>query len=102
MPVGGWEVYSFETVPVDMGGTGYGTFEVNRAIIQKGLSEQLVYYWFEQRGKRMTNDFKAKMSVVYDGLTIDRTDGAIVRYITPILKDEPEGSDDERLQRLMR
>ncbi len=102
LPVGGWEVYSFETVPVDMGGTGYGTFEVNRAIIQKGLSEQLVYYWFEQRGKRMTNDFKAKMSVVYDGLTIDRTDGAIVRYITPILKDEPEGSADERLQRLMR
>jgi exosortase D (VPLPA-CTERM-specific) len=102
LPVGGWEVYSFETVPVDMGVTGYGTFEVNRAIIQKGLSEQLVYYWFEQRGKRMTNDFKAKMSVVYDGLTIDRTDGAIVRYITPILKDEPEGSADERLQRLMR
>jgi exosortase D (VPLPA-CTERM-specific) len=102
LPVGGWEVYSFETVPVDMGGTGYGTFEVNRAIIQKGLSEQLVYYWFEQRGKRMTNDFKAKMSVVYDSLTIDRTDGAIVRYITPILKDEPEGSADERLQRLMR
>ena len=102
LPVGGWEIYSFETVPVDMSGTVYGTFEVNRAVIQKGLSEQLVYYWFEQRGKRMTNDFKAKMSVVYDSLTIDRTDGAIVRYITPILKDEPEGAADARLQRLMR
>ena len=102
LPVGGWEIYSFETVPVDMSGTVYGTFEVNRAVIQKGLSEQLVYYWFEQRGKRMTNDFKAKMSVVYDSLTIDRTDGAIVRYITPILRDEPEGAADARLQRLMR
>ncbi len=102
LPVGGWEIYSFEAVPVDMEGTGYGTFEVNRAVIQRGLSEQLVYYWFEQRGKRMTNDFKAKMSVVYDSLTIDRTDGAIVRYITPILKDEPEGTADARLQRLMR
>ncbi|MAU53317.1 MAG: VPLPA-CTERM-specific exosortase XrtD [Roseovarius sp.] len=102
LPSGGWEIFSFETVPVEMEGTGYGRFEVNRAVIQKGLSEQLVYYWFEQRGKRMTNDFKAKMSVVYDSLTIDRTDGAIVRYITPILKDEPEGAADERLQRLMR
>ncbi len=102
LPVGGWEIYSFETVPVDMGSTGYGAFEVNRAVIQKGLSEQLVYYWFEQRGKRMTNDFKAKMSVVYDSLTIDRTDGAIVRYITPILKGEPEGAADARIQRLMR
>jgi len=102
LPVGGWEIYSFQTVPMDMDGTGYGTFEVNRAVIQRGLSEQLVYYWFEQRGKRMTNDFKAKMSVVYDSLTIDRTDGAIVRYITPILKTEPEGAADERLQRMMR
>jgi exosortase D (VPLPA-CTERM-specific) len=102
LPAGGWEIFSFESVPVDMSGTGYDTFNVNRAVIQQGLSQQLVYYWFEQRGKRMTNDFKAKMSVVYDSLMIDRTDGAIVRYITPILKDEPEGTADERLQRLMR
>ncbi len=102
LPVGGWEIYSFETVPINMAGTGYGTFDVNRAVIQKGLSQQLVYYWFEQRGKRMTNDFKAKMSVVYDSLVIDRTDGAIVRYITPIRPNEPEGAADARLQRLMR
>ena len=102
LPAGGWEIYSFETVPVDMSGTGYGTFQVNRAVIQKGLSEQLVYYWFEQRGRRITNDFKAKISVVYDSLTIDRTDGAMVRYITPIRTNEPEGAADERLQRLMR
>lgn len=102
LPAGGWEIYSFETVPVDMSGTGYGTFEVNRAVIQKALSKQLVYYWFEQRGKRMTNDFTAKMSVVYDSLMIDRTDGAIVRYITPILEGEQDGAADARLQRLMR
>jgi hypothetical protein len=47
-------------------------------------------------------DFNSNMSVVYYGLTIDRTDGAIVRYITPILKGEPKGAADERLQRLMR
>ena len=50
----------------------------------------------------MTNDFHAKMSVVYDSLMIDRTDGAMVRYITPIRENEPEGAADDRLQRLMR
>ncbi|WP_050929929.1 VPLPA-CTERM-specific exosortase XrtD [Aestuariivita boseongensis] len=102
LPVGGWEIFRFETVPLDMEGTGYGTFNVNRAIIQKGLSKQLVYYWFEQRGKRITNDFKAKMSVVYDSIVMDRTDGALVRYITPMLPGEPEAAADERLQRMMR
>lgn len=50
----------------------------------------------------MTNDFKAKISVVYDSLMIDRTDGAMVRYITEIRDGEPQGAADDRLQSLMR
>jgi hypothetical protein len=50
----------------------------------------------------MTNDFKAKISVVHDSLMIDRTDGAMVRDTTPIRDDEPEGAADARIQRLMR
>jgi exosortase len=82
--------------------TPFGDFAVNRAIIRKGMEEQLVYYWFEQRGRRITNDFVAKMTVVYDSLMIDRTDGAIVRFITPIDPAEPEGAADARLQDFMR
>ncbi len=102
LPVGGWEVFSLEPHAVDMRDAGYGQFEVNRAVIQKGVSHQLVYYWFEQRGKRMTNDYKAKASVVYDSLTIGRTDGALVRFVTPIHADEGEDAADQRLQGFMR
>jgi len=101
LPVGGWEVFNLEPYKVDITASGYGEFEVNRAVIQKGLSKQLVYYWFEQRGKRMTNDFKAKASVIYDSLTMGRTDGALVRYVTPINESETEAAADMRLQRLM-
>jgi len=101
LPVGGWEVYSLEPYEVDMTGTVYGTFNVNRAVIEKGLSRQLVYYFFEQRGKRMTNDFKAKASVIYDSFTIGRTDGAMVRFVTPISADETEADADRRLQDMM-
>ena len=64
LPVGGWEVFSIDPTPVSIPDTVYGDFTVNRAVIQKGLSKQLVYYWFEQRGQRMTNDYAAKVSVV--------------------------------------
>lgn len=101
LPVGGWEVFSLEPYRVDMSGTGYGAFDVNRAVIQKGLSKQVVYYWFEQRGKRMTNDFKAKASVLYDSLTMGRSDGALVRYVTPIRAGETEADADARLQEFM-
>ena len=101
LPVGGWEVYSIDPTPVSMPDTVYGDFELNRAVIEKGLSRQLVYYWFEQRGKRMTNDYLAKIDVVYDSLTIGRTDGAMVRFVTPINRNETEADADARMQAFM-
>jgi exosortase D (VPLPA-CTERM-specific) len=101
LPVGGWEVFSIDPVTVSMPGTVYGTFTLNRAVIQKGLSKQLVYYWFEQRGKRMTNDYAAKASVIWDSLTRGRTDGALVRFVTAIDDGEAEADADARLQRFM-
>ncbi|MBL4930085.1 VPLPA-CTERM-specific exosortase XrtD [Fuscibacter oryzae] len=101
LPVGGWEIFSLEPHTVTLPGTPYGTFQVNRAVIQKGLSKQLVYYWFEQRGKRMTNDVLAKVSVIADGVMLGRTDGALVRFTTPINPNETEADAEARLQRLM-
>ena len=97
LPVGGWEIFTLEPYDIDSGVAAYGTFTVNRAVIQKGLSKQLVYYWFEQRGKRQTSDFVAKMSVVADSLIMDRSDGALVRYVTPIMPDETDVQADARL-----
>lgn len=102
LPGGGWEIFSFAKQSVDMSSTPYGVFDVNRAVIQKGLSKQLVYYWFEQRGQRMTNDYLAKAGVVYDSLTIGRSDGAIVRFVSPISAKETEADADARIQRFMK
>lgn len=101
LPVGGWEMFSLQSVPVSVPGTVYGDFEVNRAVIQKGLDKQMVYYWFEQRGRRMTNDYAVKASVVWDGLTRGRADGALVRFVTPIGRGESEAEAEARLQALM-
>ncbi len=102
LPVGGWEIFSFDTHQVSFPDTIYGTFDLNRAVIQKGLDKQLVYYWFEQRGRRMTNDFSAKMAVLYDGFTMGRSDGAIVRFTTPIGRNETEEAAAARIEEMMR
>ena len=102
LPTGGWEVFSITPHQVDMTGTPYGRFFVNRAVIQKGTSRQLVYYWFEQRGKRMTNDYLAKASVVWDSLTRGRSDGALVRFVTPLAPGEAEEGAEARLEGFMR
>jgi exosortase D (VPLPA-CTERM-specific) len=90
IPAGGWEMSRIDetTVPVRLdGGPDGGTtraMPVNRAVIQKGLERQLVYYWFEQRGRRLTSDYAAKATTILDAITRGRTDGALVRLITPI------------------
>ena len=49
----------------------------------------------------MTNDYAAKASVVLDSLTRGRTDGALVRFVTPIGEGETEAEAEARMQRFM-
>ncbi|MBE9640445.1 VPLPA-CTERM-specific exosortase XrtD [Salipiger mangrovisoli] len=101
LPSGGWEISSLGPHEVQMPGTVYGSFTLNRAVIERQLDRQLVYYWFEQRGQRMTNDFATKLLVLRDSLLRGRTDGALVRFVTPIGRNETEAEADARLQAIM-
>jgi len=94
IPAGGWEMSSISQVEVTLETAPGQTMAVpvNRAVIQKGLDMQLVYYWFEQRGRRLTSDYYAKAVTVLDGVMLGRTDGGLVRLITPIL---PGGGGEE-------
>jgi exosortase D (VPLPA-CTERM-specific) len=100
LPAGGWEIFTLRPTEITLPGTSFGSFEVNRAVIQQGLNKQLVYYWFENRGRRLTNDFVAKFYTVADSMTMGRTDGALVRVITPI-GAEGEAAAEARLQRFL-
>lgn len=100
IPAGGWEMSRIARTEIALTEANgqETTVPVNRALIQKGLNKQLVYYWFQQRGRRLTDDYSAKASTVLDALTRGRTDGALVRIITPIRPGEPVEAADERLR----
>jgi exosortase D (VPLPA-CTERM-specific) len=100
LPGAGWEVFSIDPVEVTLPGTGFATFALNRAVIQKGLEKQLVYFWFEGRGRRLTSDFAAKFYTVADGMTMGRSDGGLVRVITPV-GPGGEAEADARLRRFL-
>ena len=66
-------------------------------MIQKGLDRQLVYFWFEGRGRRTSPTMSRPSSTMADSLTRGRTDGGLVRVITPI-DAAGEAAADARLQ----
>ena len=75
-------------------GTATGAVRLNRAVIRKGVETQLVWYWFAGRGRQITNDFAAKFAAMADGLATGRTDGGLVRLITPVGDGGVEAADD--------
>lgn len=102
IPTAGWEMAKLKSTEIFIEGSGWPRFPVNRAIIEKGLSQQLVYFWFEQRGRRLTNDYAAKAYTVWDSLAKGRTDGALVRVITPIAPGEKIETSEARLQNFLK
>jgi len=92
IPGDGWEITSLEQRNVDGASVSGQPLRVNRALIQKGDNRQLVYYWFQQRGRVLTNEYLVKWYLFWDALTRNRTDGALVRLVTNV---DPGGNLEE-------
>ncbi|MEM6483721.1 MAG: VPLPA-CTERM-specific exosortase XrtD [Pseudomonadota bacterium] len=98
MPGGGWEIAELSQISLG-GALGREAPQVNRVVIRMGSREQLVYYWFQQRGRVITNEYLAKWYLLVDGLTLSRSDGSLIRLVTPILESDVDGrAADVRIQ----
>jgi exosortase D (VPLPA-CTERM-specific) len=102
IPGDGWQITSFgqrEFPNLEIQGA---PLHINRAVIEKGEYKQLVYYWFQQRGRSMTNEYLVKWYLFYDAITMQRTDGALVRLVTSLDKGQDIAVADRRLQAFMK
>jgi len=97
LPGGGWQLRDFgqrELAGVRINGR---PLRVNRTLIQLGNQRELVYYWFQQRGRIVTNELAVKWYLFWDAVTRHRTDGALVRIITTVPLSTDESEADRRL-----
>ncbi len=94
IPGGGWKIQGIDRV--DVGGQ-----VVNRTRIQMGDNKQLVYYWFQQRGRVIASEYMVKWYLFWDSLTRNRSDGALVRYTTALGPNESWEEGDERIKGLI-
>lgn len=98
LPGGGWEIADFEAIQVaDSSGVA---IPVNRALITRGNERQLVYYWFEQRGRSLANEYLVKWYLLLDSVLTGRSDGALVRLISPVPVSGDIQSSEQNLRQL--
>jgi exosortase D (VPLPA-CTERM-specific) len=98
LPGGGWRLKEFSRRTLDGVSVAGQPLRVNRALIQLGDERQLVYYWFQQRGRVMTSEYFVKWFLFWDALTRNRTDGALVRLTTPVPPGEDAAAADAVLE----
>jgi EpsI family protein len=86
LPGSGWDPIrsGFATISV----AGERKIIVNEYVIQQDQNKQLVFYWYQGRGRVIASEYAGKFWMVADAISRNRTDGALVRLITPINDNE--------------
>jgi len=102
IPGDGWQITQFGQRYFPAIKLDGNAVQVNRAVIQKGESRQLVYYWFQQRGRIITNEYLVKWYLFYDAIAMNRTDGSLIRLVTSVGNAEDMEVADQRLQVFMK
>jgi EpsI family protein len=94
LPGAGWTFDSQKYADLkDINGKNY---KVGEYVISNGDSRQFVIYWYQAHGRSVPNEYLAKLYMVTDAIRTNRTDGALVRVITPIMPTEPLESARDR------
>jgi len=63
---------------------------VNEYVIQQDQNKQLVFYWYQGRGRVIASEYWGKFWMVADAISRDRTDSALIRLNTSMDDDETE------------
>jgi EpsI family protein len=94
MPGAGWNITRTSIEPVDVVENGKPTsINVIQLILEKGEQKQMVFYWFQSRGRVIASEYMQKIWLVIDSITKHRTDGSFVRLISPVTTDEAKALD---------
>jgi EpsI family protein len=89
MPGSGWDIIAHSVVDLDVSDPRQPPAKVNRMVIAKGEDRQMVYYWYQTQGRIIADDWQKIAYLSWDRARSGRTDGALVRFTTPIFhKDE--------------
>ena len=82
LPGAGW---TFESSKYTQMRAEDGTnYQVGEYVITNGETKQFVLYWYQAHGRSVANEYVSKFYLIADAMRYNRTDGALVRVITPI------------------
>jgi EpsI family protein len=97
----GWRFQEGQEINVDLPGYKDSPVRLNRTVLTSENSRRLMYFWFRCRGRNLINAYELKFFNFWDRLIKRRTDGALIRVMTPIAAPETIDDAEKRLQHFL-
>lgn len=86
LPGAGWVMKDPQYIEIP--GADGTPFKANRYIIQNGVYNEVMIYWYQGRGRTEASEYNDKLNTIWDSMIRRRSDGAIVRVMTSVGSDE--------------
>lgn len=83
IPGGGWGIDTVKAVEIIPKGKNTSV-KISEMIIRNGNKYQVVYYWYQNRGRIIHSEYAEKIYMVLDAIFKKRRDGAFVRLMVPV------------------
>jgi EpsI family protein len=95
LPGSGWNPE--ENVRIKLSLPGHAPFPANRYVIAKADQRRLVLYWFWAHDRGVASEYWAKFYLVKDAIQMNRSDGSLVRLVTPMFPGETPDAAQQRI-----
>lgn len=86
LPGGGWKILDIKPYEIELARDT--TYVINKLLLKKGSSKQVVYYWFQNRGRVIRSEYWDKIYTVLDSIFKRRKDGSFIRIMTKEISEE--------------
>jgi EpsI family protein len=81
LPGSGWQPVESSQASLAVDGA---RIPIARYLIERGGERQLAYYWYQGRGRITNSEYANKFWLVVDAARLHRSNGALVRVMTPV------------------
>ena len=90
LPGAGWVMKEPEYVEIK---TASGkVFTANKFIIENGVYNEVLIYWYQGRGRATASEYADKLNTIQDSVLRRRSDGAMVRVMTSVGDSEADAT----------
>lgn len=81
----GWQPIDLSKIEIDLPS---GKVVASKMIVEKGLSKEVVLYWYQSGSRVIGNEYLQRLYFVWDAIRYNKTNAAFIRFTSPVFDND--------------